>query len=78
MARVAGVEGGRDKWKLVTVYLGGEMWQTVRSLLPLTLPGNDICLYSCGTWWAQGDASPEAYKVGCRLLGVLIIIILAE
>ena len=28
VARVAGVEGSRDKWKLVTVYLGGEMVQT--------------------------------------------------
>ena len=24
VSRVAGVEGSRDKWKLVTVYLGGE------------------------------------------------------
>ena len=45
------------------------------SLLPLTSPGNDICLYSCGTWWAQGDASPEAYKVVCRVLAVLMIIL---
>ena len=35
-------------------------------------------LYSCGTWWAQGDASPEAYKVVCRVLAVYIIMILPE
>ena len=79
VARVAGVEGSRDKWKLVTVYLGGEMWHTGKwCLSPLTAPGNDICLYSCGTWWAQGDASPEAYKVVCRVLAVYIIMILPE